>query len=137
MSQENLEILRRALASPLEKPEDFFAILDEDVVWDPGDTFPSGKCYGVGEVVTFFRQWVGAFEDFRFEVMESIDAGSCVFVHMRQWGCGKASGATAHRDFWQVWIFFEGKVVRFVHKPDRREALIAAGLPEQDAHADS
>jgi ketosteroid isomerase-like protein len=129
MSEENVEALKRALSAPIDKPEDFLAILDEEIVWDPGD-FPGGKVYGRDAVREFFRQWIGAFDDFRYEADEYIDEGNAVFVHMRQWGRGKGSGATTETEFWQVWLFFEGKVVRFVQKPNRREALEAAGLSE-------
>ena len=129
MSEENVEALKRAFAAGPERPDDFFAIFDEDVVWDAGDT-PGGKAHGREGVREFFRNWVGAFDDWRFEIQEYIDGGSAVFVHMRQWGRGKTSGATVQIDLWQVWLFFEGKVVRFVQKPNRQAALEAAGLRE-------
>jgi ketosteroid isomerase-like protein len=130
MSQENVEVLKQALTAAFDRPDDFFAILDDDVVWDPGEHFPSGKAYGPEGVREFFRQWVGTFDDFHSEVMEYIDAGSSVCVHMRQSGRGKGSGVSTQTNTWQVWLFFEGKVVRFVQKSDRREALEAAGLRE-------
>jgi hypothetical protein len=49
---------------------------------------------------------------------------------MHQTGRGKASGASVEIDLWQVWLFFEGKVVRFVQQHDRAAALEAAGLGE-------
>jgi hypothetical protein len=104
-------------------------IVDDDIVWDVGD-FPGRKAYGREGVREFFRQWIGAFDEFRYEGVEFIDGGHTVFVHMRQWGRGKTSGVTTEADFWQVWLFFEGKVVRLVHKPTRREALEAAGVQE-------
>jgi ketosteroid isomerase-like protein len=121
VSQENVEALRRILSLPPDRAEEFLALLDEDVVWDPGSRFTGGKAYG---------QWIGAFDDFRYEAVEFIDAGDSVFVHMRQSGRGKASGVATDIDFWQVWLFFEGKIVRFVMKPSRDEALEAAGLAE-------
>jgi ketosteroid isomerase-like protein len=130
MSQENVDALKQAIAAPgLDRPDEFFAIFDEDVVWDAGDT-PGGKVYGRDGVREFFRQWIGTFEDWRFEIRECIDGGSAVFVHMHQTGRGKASGAPVEIDLWQVWLFFEGKVVRFVQKRDRAAALEAAGLSE-------
>jgi ketosteroid isomerase-like protein len=129
MSQENVEALKQAFTASRERPEVFIDLLDEDVVWDVGD-FPGGRFYGRDGVREFFRQWVGAFEDWDFDVREWKDAGSSVFVHMHQRGRGKASGAATEIDFWQVWLFFEGKVVRFVQKPDRQSALEAAGLSE-------
>jgi ketosteroid isomerase-like protein len=130
MSEENLEALKRAFADAADqRPDGFFELLDEDVIWDVGD-FPGGRFHGREGVREFFRQWVGTFEDWNFEVREMLDAGHSVFVHMHQRGRGKTSGAATEIDFWQVWLFREGKVVRFVQKPDRRSALEAAGLSE-------
>lgn len=132
MSQENenVEALKRAFAASTdaETPEQLLTILDEDIVWDPGEMFPSGIGYGHGGVRSFFRQWVGAFQGWRFDAVEYRACGNAVFVHMHQSGRGKSSGVTTEIDFWQVWLFFEGKVVRFVQKPSREEALEAAGL---------
>ncbi|MBA2523328.1 MAG: nuclear transport factor 2 family protein [Solirubrobacterales bacterium] len=130
MSQENVDALKQALSEAPDRPDRFFALLDDDVVWDPGDGFPGGKVYGRDGVRDFFRHWLGAFEDFRSEVMECIDGGSSVYVHMHQSGRGKGSGAVAQTDFWQVWLFFEGRVVRFVQKRGEGEAREAAGLSE-------
>jgi hypothetical protein len=51
MSQENVDALTQALTKAPEQPDDFFALLDEDVVWDPG----TGKVYGRDGVREFFR----------------------------------------------------------------------------------
>ena len=125
-----MEALKRALAAAANREtfEEFLTILDEDVIWDPGETFPFGKEYGHDGVRSFFRQWIGAFEDFRFEPVEYRDGGNAVFVHMHQWGRGRGSGVTTEIDLWQVWLFSEGKVVRFVQMPSREAALQAAGL---------
>src|SRR5688500_11595045 len=128
MSEENLSALKQAITAGQQgRCDAFLAVLDEDVVWDAADV-PGGKRYGRDGVREFFRQWVGTFDDFRFEAQEFIEAGDSVFVHMRQWGRGRTSGAPVEIDLWQVWLFFEGKVVRFVQKPDRESALEAAGL---------
>ncbi|MEA2523227.1 MAG: SnoaL-like domain [Thermomicrobiales bacterium] len=83
MSQENVDALRRILAVPPDQAEEFLDLLDEDVVWDPGSRFPGGKAYGRDGVREFFRQWIGAFDDFGYEALEFKDAGDSVFVHMR------------------------------------------------------
>ena len=132
MSEENVEALKRAFAASadVDTHEELLTILDEDIVWDPGETFPSGKESGHDGVRSFFRQWIGAFDEWRFEAVEYRECGNAVFVHMRQSGRGKGSGVTTEIDLWQVWLFFEGKVVRFVQKPSRKEAIEAAGLSE-------
>ena len=129
MSQENVEALMRAVAGAQDRPDAFFALFDEDVVWDAGDV-PGGKRYGRDEVREFFREWVGAFDDWTFDVAECIGAGNSVFTHIRQSGRGKTSGVPVQLDLWLVWLFFEGKVVRYVAKPNRQAALEAAGLRE-------
>ena len=132
MSQENVDALMRALATcaELQRVEALLDLLDQDIVWDPGDEWPGGRYRGHAGVRSFFRQWIGAFEDFGFEVQECIDAGDAVYVHMHQWGRGKGSGVSTQIDLWQVWLFFEGKVVRYAQKPDRQQALEAVGLSE-------
>lgn len=129
MSRGNVETLRRVFeaAADTGRVEDLLAILDEDIVWDPGG-IPSRKTYGHEGVLSFFRHWVGTFEEWRFEVVELRECGNAVFVHMHQWGRGRGSGVATEIDLWQVWLFFEGKVVRFVQKPSREKALEAAGL---------
>ena len=76
----------------------------------------------------FFRRWVGAFEDWAYEVEEVIDARDAVAVQLHQWGRGKGSGATVDLHFWEVWIVRDGRVVRVTHWVDEADALEAAGL---------
>ncbi len=130
MSEENVEALKRRIpvAADPERFDDFLAILDDDVVWDTRDQFPGGAVHGRDGVREFFRQWSGAFEDFRSETKECLGAGSAVYTHIRQWGRGKGSGAAAENDFWLVWLFLQGRVVRVTYFPSREEALEAAGL---------
>jgi ketosteroid isomerase-like protein len=76
MSQENVEALRHILSLPPDRAEEFLDLLDEDVVWDPGPQWPGGKAYGRDAVREFFRQWIGAFDDFSYEAVEVIDGGT-------------------------------------------------------------
>ncbi len=130
MSQENVDAVKRAVEAGPDRPEDFFGILDEDVVWVPGHQFPGGTSYGRDAVREFFRQWVGTFEDYGTEAKECIDAGNAVYVHARLWGRGNSSGAETENNFWMVWLFFQGKVVRATYFPTREAALEAAGLSD-------
>ena len=124
-----MEALKRAFAASRDRPDEFFDLFDEDVIWDVGD-FPGGRFRGREGVREFFRQWVGTFENWDFEVKEIVGSGNSVFVHMHQQGRGKASGAVTEIDFWQVWLFLDGKIVRFAQKPTLESALEAAGLSE-------
>ena len=130
MSKENVDALKRALEAIADRPEDFWGIFDEDIVWVPGNRFPAGTVYGLDGLREFFRQWAGTFENYGAEAVECLDAGSSVYVHTRQRGRGKGSGVETELDNWTVWLFFQGKVVRVTYFPTRAEALEAAGLSE-------
>jgi hypothetical protein len=63
--------------------------------------------------------------------------GDNVVVGFRTSGRGKASGAEVEMVGWQVYRIRNGLVIRVQFFETRTEALEAAYLSEQDAHADS
>jgi ketosteroid isomerase-like protein len=127
MSQQNVEILERALASG--DPGALLAILDGEVEWDYVGAFPEAVTYhGPDEVRDFLQQWSGAFDDFGVEAEELIDAGDSVVVRLHQWGHGKETGALVENRTWQVFTLREGRVVHCRGYANRAEALEAAGL---------
>ena len=130
MSQENVRVVRSFLDRAREDPT-AWDIFDEDVVWEVGAlAIPDvpATSRGPDGVREFFRHWVGAFEDWAYEVEEVIDARDAVAVHLHQWGRGKGSGATVDLHFWEVWIVRDGRAVRVTHWVDKADALEAAGL---------
>jgi len=130
MSQENVQVVRSFLDHAREDPA-AWDIFDEDVVWEVGGlAIPDvpATSRGADGVREFFRRWVGAFEDWAYEVEEVIDARDAVAVHLHQWGRGKGSGATVDLHFWEVWIVRDGRVVRVTHWVDKADAFEAAGL---------
>ena len=140
MSQENVELVRRALRSV----ETFWGLLDEHVVWDlrergltkikPVDL---DEVYvGRDAVIKASRHYWGTWDEYQLDEKELIDAGSSVVVVFRERGRGKVSGAPIERTAAQVWSFSRGRIVRWEEFPDRDAALEAAGLSEQDTHAD-
>ena len=128
MSQDNVEILRRALASG---PEALLAILDEKVEWDYVGAFPESATYhGPDAVREFFAQWAGAFDDFGFEAEDAVHADDSVVVRLRQWGRGKGTGAEVENRSWQVFSFRHGKIIHCRGYSTEAEAFEAAGLRE-------
>ena len=133
MSQENVEIVKAFMslyaAGDHRTWREHF---DPDVVWDTSATeMPSAAIYhGHDGVERFFREWLGAWTDYRMEVREYIDAGSAVVVVFHQSGIGRGSGVRAERDFFGVYDLRHSKVVRYRQYESRREALEAAGLSE-------
>jgi ketosteroid isomerase-like protein len=133
MSHENVRSVRRFMERAREDPEGVWDIFGRDVLWEVGAlAIPDvpATFRGPDGVREFFRRWVGAFEDWAYEVEEVIDAGDAVAVHLHQWGRGKGSGATVDLRFWEVWIMRGGKAVRVTHRLEKADALEAAGLSD-------
>ncbi len=133
MSQENVELIEGMLCDVQRNPSALYDILDVNVDWDTTglNTPEAGTIHhGPDAVRDFFRRWVGAFDDWGFDVGEVIDAGDSVVVHIRQWGRGKGSGANVEGRFWQVWTVRDGHVIRATHHQSKAEALDAIGLRE-------
>jgi ketosteroid isomerase-like protein len=132
MSQENVEVVRRMYAEVKTRPEALFEFLDDDIEWETAGLDLAGTARGRGPatVRSFFRSWIGAFEEWGFEAEQLTDGGDAVIARIRQWGRGKASGAVVENSFWQVWTLHDGKAVRATHHRTESEALEAAGLSE-------
>jgi ketosteroid isomerase-like protein len=129
MSQENVDTIRRALASS--NPDALLAVLDENVEWDYVGAFPEAVTYrGPEEVGEFLRGWAGGFDEFGYQADETIDAADCVVVWLHQWGRGKETGVLVESRTWQVFTFRDGKVTRCRGYATKAEALEAAGLSE-------
>jgi ketosteroid isomerase-like protein len=136
MSQENVELVRRALRSV----ETFWGLLDEHVVWDCRErsVFDLDEVYvGRDAVIKASRHYWGTWHEYQLDAEELIDAGSSVVVIFRERGRGKGSGAPFEERRAQVWCFSRGRIIRWEEFPDPAAALKAAGLSEQQAHADS
>ena len=129
MSEANVELVRRGIASV----HDFWAMLDEYVVWDlrgaPGvDLDP--VYLGRDAVIEASRRYWGTWKDYVLEAEEIIDVGPSVVVALRERMRGKASGVEIDRRFAQVWTFHRGRLIRWELFRDRLEAVRAVGLHE-------
>ena len=129
MSQENVEMVRQGI----ESVEAFWAMLDEHVVWDlRGMSFldVDPVCIGRDAVIEASRHYWGTWQDYRLDAEEIREAGSSVFVAVRERMRGKGSGVPIDRCWAQVWTFHRGRIIRWELFQDRAEALEAAGLRE-------
>ena len=138
MSQENVEIVR-TLAEGFQRRqhERAFEFYDPEIEWDAsalGDDFPdiAGVYHGHEGVRTYWRNWLSAWSELRFEIQEIVDAGDEVVLlisNQRQWG--RHSGLeTEFTPYGMVFTFRDGLVVRWRNFPDQRSALEAAGLSD-------
>jgi ketosteroid isomerase-like protein len=136
MSQENVEIVRRGYElfseGNLEGVMDL--ISDEAELPDAGglglgDT-AAGTRRGPDGFLQGSQDALDAFEDYRVEPQEFIDAGDVVVVPVRISGRGRASGATQEVRLVHLWVLRDGKAIRNEIYRTTAEALEAVGLSE-------
>ena len=139
MSQENVEIARRAYDSltvgNLSRLAEFVAPeIEVDLTRNVFNPQVIRGYEGIEQFITTLNE---VWEDFRFEIEELIDAGDNVVAVVRLVGKGKGSGVPVDQRDTHVVKARDGKAVHIAVYRDRAEALEAAGLSEQDAHAGS
>jgi ketosteroid isomerase-like protein len=78
----------------------------------------------------FWRSWLEAFEDIRWDPEEVLDFGASALVTTRQSGHGSGSGIAVSEPVFQLFTFRRGLVVRQEDFLDRSQALAAAGARE-------
>ncbi len=130
MSQENVEIVRQAMAA--------FNARDRDrllSMCDPEIEFHSAaeqKTYrGLDEMVRYREDVDAVMEEFRIEEDRFLDAGSDrVVLLYRMVGRGAESGVPVSREVGAVWQLRDGKLLKGEIYLDQRQALAAAGLSE-------
>ena len=140
MSHENVEVVRRLTEALNARDLDryYSEFFDPLVEWQTSREDPDAATHqGRQAYMRYVEQWIESFDGLRADIEECTDAGDDgVYTWSRFTGVGRASGAPAD---WYLAINFtirDGKVVRGEEYFDRDEALEAAGLSEQDAHAD-
>ena len=115
--------------------------MDAEIEWVSLDGPSPETRTGVGGVVEAAREWLSAWEDFRFVVdgYRELDPER-VLVLVRYTGRGKTSGVDLGELGLQgAQLFFvrEGKVTRFVRYIDRARAFAELGLAADGDAADS
>ncbi|MFL5780105.1 MAG: nuclear transport factor 2 family protein [Thermoleophilaceae bacterium] len=85
--------------------------------------------HGAGGYRRFWRLWLDAFEDIRWDLEEILDLGGRVLVKARQSGRGSGSGVAVSESVFQLFTFRRGLVLRQDDFVDREEALRAARAP--------
>jgi ketosteroid isomerase-like protein len=128
MSQQNVEIVRRALEAYRDGDfEGALALGHPNIVSTRVD--PDGAVYhGHDGLRRLMADWVEGFEEWSYRAQEYIDAGDIVVVHIRQWGRGVGSGAPVEADNWLVYALEDGLITRVHIYSDRAQAYAAAGV---------
>jgi ketosteroid isomerase-like protein len=127
MSERNIELIRRATEKFM-AGEPAWELLDPEVEIHDHD-IPDADVYrGHEGFVRWVSQWADAWEDFRMEPEEFIDAGDKVVLVMRLFATGKGSGVPVERQDGIVYTMGDGRMVRIDYFNNRADALAAAGL---------
>ncbi len=134
MSQENVEIVRAAI--------DALSRGDVDAALkhaDPGFEYdfsraigPSHGVYGLDQMQHFWDEFAEPWESLRFEADEFIEAGEHVVTPLTNRFQGREGIEVQARPVF-VWTIRDGAIVRISMYQERKDALEAVGLPEQDA----
>ena len=136
MSQENVELVRRGYELFAEGNLESVT----DLISDEAE-LPDGGGLGVGDTAAGTRRGpdgflqgsqdaLDAFEDYRVEPQEFIDAGDAVVVPVRISGRGRGSGATLEVRLVHLWVLRDGKAIRNEIYRTTAEALEAVRLSE-------
>jgi len=131
MSAENVETIRRGYEHVIATGDLLEDIAHPDFVWDMSTfrNWPERQTYdGIEGARTFLADWTSAWEDWRLEVKELLDAGDDVVAIVHQSGRSKATSLPVDMDFAQLWTLRDGKEIRMRMYADPDEALRAAGL---------
>jgi ketosteroid isomerase-like protein len=128
MSQENVEIVRRALDAYREGDfEGALGLGHPEIVSTRVD--PDGAVFhGHDGLRQLMSDWVEGFEDWSYHAEEYVDVGDVVVVHIRQWGRGAESGAPVEADNWLVYAVEGGLIRRVDIHSERAQAYAAAGI---------
>ena len=137
MSQENVEILQGAFAHFVRTGEPKWDTIDPKVEVHDHDVPDAVLYHGHDGYLQWLANWTEAWSGFSMETRRWIDAGETVVLVFDIAATGRRSGLELKRRDAMVFAMRDGRCVRLDYYNDEAEALEAAGLPEQNAHADS
>jgi ketosteroid isomerase-like protein len=132
MSQENVEIVRRAyegVSARLEPPR---AVFGPNYEMDASDVAPDiGVVRGYDAAQEAFLPYWETFDDFRVEIEEVVHSDDDhVIMRVRDGGRMRGSDSEVRNRFFHVWTFADGKAIRLSIHTDKNRALEAVGLRE-------
>jgi ketosteroid isomerase-like protein len=128
MSEENVEIIRRAIRHLNETGEPEWDLYDPDLVWTSRPDGPAHFTYrGVDGLRRGAASMQSVWAKITGEIEEVIDSEDCV-VSVIRWRLRSKSGVELEEvEGWVTWLR-EGKIARIEQHGSKEEALDAAGL---------
>jgi ketosteroid isomerase-like protein len=134
MSQENVEVVRRAMDAFNARDRDRVRTMCDAEIELRSAIVPAlaPKTYrGFDEMVRWREDVAAVLEDFHMEDSRFLDAGRDRVVHLyRIVGRGAGSGVPVSREVGALWQLRNGKLLKGEVYLDQPEALEAAGLSE-------
>jgi ketosteroid isomerase-like protein len=138
MPQENVELVRQGYeAFNAGGLDAIVQLLDPNIEWGTPEQAMEGGYSGHEGVRRFWSDFTDVFERYRFEPEDFIAVGDRVVVPFRFIATAKATGVEAEERWVNIWTIRDGKAVRLEQYTDVPTGFAAAGLSEQDAHANS
>jgi ketosteroid isomerase-like protein len=130
MSQENVEIIRRAYET-LNAGQRVYSIFHPALIYHPRADEPDPSAHvGRDAFERLLDGFLESFSDLRFDVLEVIDVGDRVIASTIMHGRGAASGASVDDTYVFVYKLRDGLVVEGWEYRTRQEAVDAVGLAE-------
>jgi len=133
VSQENVELVRRAYAHTQATGKVYAEGFAPDFIWDMSkyEGWPEQQSYeGADGAQRFLDDWTGAWADWNLEVEETYEAGNEVVALLHQRGRARTTGMALDMTFAQTWTIRDGRLARMDMYSDPSEALKAVGLEE-------
>jgi ketosteroid isomerase-like protein len=134
MSEEDVEIVRRHIeAYQRGDVSRSMSFLDPNVVLDTSrvPSLDFGPAYGHEDVVQSVRHYIGAFEDYAYQVDRLTDlASGAVVAVVNETGRGKGSHVPVERSYATLYTVIADKIARITQFPTEQAAIKAAGLSE-------
>jgi ketosteroid isomerase-like protein len=130
MSQENVEVVRRALDHLSEAGQPDWDLYDADVVWT---SRPDGPAHytrrGLDGLRSGLESLREAWAEFQGEILETVASGDAVVAVIRWHLRGQGGIELEVVEGWANWVH-AGKITRIEQYGSKAEALKAAGLRE-------
>ena len=131
MSQENVEVVRRAIDAFNQRDlESFFQVMDAEIRFEHRLAELQGSFVGGEAVRAWFADLVSIFDTWHIDCTDVRDLGDRVVALGTIHTTGKGSGVETELPLAVVAEFRNGLVVDYIDYGDRAQALAAAGLEE-------
>jgi ketosteroid isomerase-like protein len=130
MSQENVEILRRAISHLNETGEPDWDLYDPEVVWTTRGDGPAHNTYrGIEGMRRGTASLRAVWAEFNAEILEVVDTEDAIVCVLR-WRLRSQSGVELEEVEGWITRIRNGRISRIEQHPGKLEALEAAGLRE-------